>query len=402
VRPRGVLELRALPFGPAGGEAGVGWAERERWFALEPSTLAALPCGFMGDETTPFERAARRGARSGRGCAVVVPRPACPSTLHAPIEDLLLIHGPAVVAAVQPGVVQPRVHALQVLTAIFEGYDRLIQPAEQCALSAAEQECFFAFVDRQSHDLLLYESAGKVDKRGGGPLVRRAAAGGAGGAPPRVGVWQLLLLEGAMPFRSARRNSRVPKLLPHRLFPEARHALWLDSKLELHMPPSALVTRLLGGGVVFAALRNFRRDHIQEERDWIWRHKCEQKVERCDALIRQWRAYADEQEAPAWEARTAAIEGCLLLQDLRAPLANLIFCSWWNEYVRYGERDQLALAYVLLRLGLTREDGTTAPAIRLLPRSMHYLQKPSQRELHIVKKLGHRDGSRKVPGGVRV
>ena len=299
-------------------------------------------------------------------------------------------------------------HALQVLTAIFEGYDRLIQPAEQCALSAAEQECFFAFVDRQSHDLLLYESAGKVDKRGGGPLVRRAAAGGAagaggaGGAPPRVGVWQLLLLEGAMPFRSARRNSRVPKLLPHRLFPEARHALWLDSKLELHMPPSALVTRLLGGGVVFAALRNFRRDHIQEERDWIWRHKCEQKVERCDALIRQWSAYADEQEAPAWEARTAAIEGCLLLQDLRAPLANLIFCSWWNEYVRYGERDQLALAYVLLRLGLTREGGTTAPAIRLLPRSMHYLQKPLQRELHIVKKLGHRDGSRKVPAGVRV
>ena len=33
-------------------------------------------------------------------------------------------------------VVQPRVHALQVLTAIFEGYDRLIQPSEQCALSA--------------------------------------------------------------------------------------------------------------------------------------------------------------------------------------------------------------------------------------------------------------------------
>ena len=32
-------------------------------------------------------------------------------------------------------------------------------------------------------------------------------------------------------------------------------------------------------------------------------------------------------------------------------LANLTLCSWWNEYVRYGERDQLALAYVLLRRG---------------------------------------------------
>ena len=348
---------------------------------------------------------ARHGAARAAGAAVLWWCSGQRAFIHAPLEDHLQIHGTAVVVAVRPGIVQPRNHALQVLTAIFEGYDRLIQPSEQCALSAAEQDCFFAFVDRQSHDLLLHESAGKLDKRGGRPLVRRAAAGatgGAGGAPPRVGVWQLLLLEGEMPFRSARRNSRVPKLLPHRLFPEARHALWLDSKLQLHIPPSTLVTKLLGGGVVFAALRNFRRDHIEEERDWIWRHKCEQKVEGCDALIRQWTAYADEQETPGWQARTAAIEGCLLLQDLRAPLANLIFCSWWNEYVRYGERDQLALAYVLLRLGLTREDGTTAPAIRLLPRSMHYLQKPSLRELYIVKKLGHRAGSRKVPAGVRV
>ena len=67
MRPRGVLELRALPFGPAGGEAGVGWAERERWFALEPSTLAALPCGFMGDETT--RSSARHGAARAAGAA---------------------------------------------------------------------------------------------------------------------------------------------------------------------------------------------------------------------------------------------------------------------------------------------------------------------------------------------
>ena len=77
-------------------------------------------------------------------------------------------------------------------------------------------------------------------------------------------------------------------------------------------------------------------------------------------------------------------------------------CSWWNEYVRYGERDQLALAYVLMRLGLTREGGETAPTVRLLPRTMHYLQKPSRREAHLVTKLGHRDGSRKIPSGVHL
>ena len=146
------------------------------------------------------------------------------------------------------------------------------------------------------------------------------------------------------------------------------------ARLEAAAPPDAprLAARFLRDGVVFAALRNFRRDHIQEERDWIWRHKCKEDVETCADLIRQWAAYVDEQPRPDWEVSTSALEGCLLLQDLQAPLAQLIFCNWWNEYVRYGERDQLALSYVLLRMGLTHEGGATtrgatAPTLDALP-----------------------------------
>ena len=303
--------------GEASEGAGASSEEREGWFGLEAATLAALPCGVEtavkrrscgteGEEadggggacrataSSPFEEAARKGARGGRGCDVIV------------------------------------------LTAIFEGYDRLIQPSEQCALSAAERDCFFAFVDKQSHDLLLYENAGRVAKDEA-PLVRRAKDG----APPRVGVWQLLLVSGVLPFRSSRRNSRIPKLLPHRLFPEARRALWLDSKLQLHVPPSQLAARFLSGGVVFAALRNFRRDHIEEERDWIWRHKCGQKVEECADLIRQWAAYNEEQTEPGWEARTSAIEGCLLLQDLQVcaatPPLRTVLCAHLGT-LRRGRR----------------------------------------------------------------
>ena len=348
--------------GFSGAASGLSDAARDGALALAAAPLSRpLPCGCMAPHASPFERAAQRVAKGAAACDTVV------------------------------------------LTSIFEGYDRLIQPSDRCLakLTAAERECFFAFVDRQSYDLLLYEGQPKG-------LVRRGGGGGGGGdgaAPPRVGVWQLLLLEGTMPYPSSpRRNSRVPKLLAHRLFAAsgARHALWLDSKLQLHLTPTSLAARFLRDGVVFAALRNFRRDHIQEERDWIWRHKCKEDVETCADLIRQWAAYVDEQPRPDWEASTSALEGCLLLQDLQAPLAQLIFCNWWNEYVRYGERDQLALSYVLLRMGLTHEGGATAPAVRLLPRSMHYLQKPSARELHIVTKLGHRDGSRKVPPGISV
>ena len=67
---------------------------------------------------------------------------------------------------------------------------------------------------------------------------------------------------------------QVPKMLAARLFPKARYVLWLDSKLQLHAPPATLRQRFLptGGGVVFAAYRNLKRDHIDEERDCAQPH----------------------------------------------------------------------------------------------------------------------------------
>ena len=152
---------------------------------------------------------------------------------------------------------------------------------------------------------------------------------------------------------------------------------------------------LTSRGAVFAALRNFRRDHIDEERDWILRHKCKNDVSRCEWLVRQWATYEAEAEA-GWERRTVAIEGSMLLHDARSPLAQAIFCNWFNEYITFSERDQIAVAYVLLRMGLTAEGGKTAKEVNLLGRSLHYLQSPAAKELELVKKVGHRSGSRKA------
>ena len=143
------------------------------------------------------------------------------------------------------------------LTSIFEAYDKLVQPKEDVQLSDAERRCFFALVDRPSYTLLLHENGVTPPAASRPPSSLREL--------PVVGVWRLLLLDGPLPFDSARRNSRVPKLLTHRLFPppsRATKALWLDSKLQLHIPPAQLAARFLSGGVVFAALRNFRRDQL--------------------------------------------------------------------------------------------------------------------------------------------
>ena len=107
-----------------------------------------------------------------------------------------------------------------------------------------------------------------------------------------------------------------------RLVSPRRFALWVDSKLVLQQSPAALRRRFFGSRAaapdhdapVFAAFRNLRRDHIDEERDWVWHHKCAEDVGRCEDLVDQWTTYEAEQAEPRWTVSTVAIEGSLLLQ----------------------------------------------------------------------------------------
>ena len=56
----------------------------------------------------------------------------------------------------------------------------------------------------------------------------------------------------------------------------------------------------------------------------------------------------------------------------------------------------MAMAYVLHRMGLTAKGKNASSAVRLIGHEYHYLTKPSRRPLTLVKKLGHRQGSRDI------
>ena len=76
--------------------------------------------------------------------------------------------------------------------------------------------------------------------------------------------------------------------------------------------------------------------------------------------------YRHEQSHSAgWEANTAVIEGALLLLDLRSAATHCLLCAWFNEYVRFGERDQLSFSYVL-------HVQRPAARVHLLPRRLHW------------------------------
>eukprot|EP00908_Phaeocystis_cordata_P004195 Transcript_14580.p2 GENE.Transcript_14580~~Transcript_14580.p2 ORF type:complete len:212 (-),score=91.87 Transcript_14580:53-688(-) len=179
-------------------------------------------------------------------------------------------------------------------------------------------------------------------------------------------------------------------MLPHRLFPKAHFALWVDGKLQLRLSPDEAVRRfLLEPRADFAALRNLRRDTLAQEHSWVIELLCRQgappaKREACAAAQAQWRRYEAEQappeEPPAASSsggataaagprrllgRAPVIEGAFYVADLRAAATHCLLCAWFNEYARFSERDQLSFAYVAAAL---------APAVRvhLIPRRLHW------------------------------
>ena len=69
-----------------------------------------------------------------------------------------------------------------------------------------------------------------------------------------------------------------------------------------------------------------------------------------DAILRQMERY----EGEGFPRRFGMREATVIVSDLRNPLASNLLAAWWEEYVASGSgRDQLALPYVLWKMGLT-------------------------------------------------
>ena len=188
--------------------------------------------------------------------------------------------------------------------------------------------------------------------------------------------------------------------------------------LALHPPRSTLRPRqvrrfLLEPQADLAALRNLRRDTIAQEYSWVVDLLCKPgappgRREACAAAKAQWRGYELEQAAAGggWAARAPVIEvslpalptslpepaihleqlcrtatpppapaaqppscaplqGAFYVADLRSAATHCLLCAWFNEYVRFSERDQLSFAYVAMSLA-------AATRVHLIPRRLHW------------------------------
>ncbi|KAB5512610.1 hypothetical protein DKX38_029638 [Salix brachista] len=166
-----------------------------------------------------------------------------------------------------------------------------------------------------------------------------------------IGLWKIVVVKN-LPYDDMRRVGKVPKLLPHRLFPSARYSIWLDSKLRLQVDPLLVLEYFLWRkGFEFAISKHYDRHCVWEEVD---QNKRLNKYNHT-AIDQQFASYKSDGlkrfnvSDPNKLLPSNVPEGSFIVRA-HTPMSNLFSCLWFNEVDRFTPRDQLSFAFTYQKL----------------------------------------------------
>jgi len=142
-------------------------------------------------------------------------------------------------------------------------------------------------------------------------------------------------------FTSSRRNSRIPKLLPHK-YSDSEYTIWIDANVRLLITPEELVERYLKNHDI-ATFKHPVRNCIYSEA-----MECaKRKLDNPEAIIEQARAYEIDHYP-----KGNGLGECMMIIRRNTPKVERFNNTWWAEYCRYSVRDQISFMYSLDKVGL--------------------------------------------------
>ncbi|WOL16422.1 hypothetical protein Cni_G25209 [Canna indica] len=223
-----------------------------------------------------------------------------------------------------------------VSTCAFGGGDNLYQPIGMTEASL-KKVCYVAFWDEIT--LAAQEKEGKVI-----------------GENHMIGKWRIVVVKD-LPFSDQRLNGKIPKMLSHRLFPEARYSIWVDSKSQFRRDPIGVLEALLWrtNSVLAISEHGARSSLYDEAKAVVKKHKA--TPEEVEIQLRQYRLDGIPDDK-SLNGKKALAEASVIVRE-HTPSTNTFMCLWFNEVVRFTSRDQLSFPYVLRRLKL--------PGINMFP-----------------------------------
>lgn len=142
-------------------------------------------------------------------------------------------------------------------------------------------------------------------------------------------------------FTDPRRNSRVPKLLPHQ-FVDTEYSLWIDGNCSLLQAPEVLINRYLKDHDL-AVFKHPKRDCIYGEAT-----KCAlAKLDDPEVIIGQVSKY--EQEG---YAKNKGLCECMFILRRHTAKVEAFNNAWFAEWTRHSVRDQISFMYAVEKVGL--------------------------------------------------
>ncbi|XP_041010513.1 probable hexosyltransferase MUCI70 [Juglans microcarpa x Juglans regia] len=214
-----------------------------------------------------------------------------------------------------------------VSTCAFGGGDDLYQPIGMSETSL-RKVCYVAFWDEIT----------RITQDSEGHII---------GEDRMIGKWRIVVVR-QLPFMDQRLNGKVPKMLGHRLFPQARYSIWVDSKSQFRRDPLGVLEALLWRtNSVLAISEHGARSSIYDEgKAVVKKHKA--APEEVEVQLSQYHhdGFPDEKR---FNGKKALAEASVIVRE-HTPLTNLFMCLWFNEVVRFTSRDQLSFPYVLRQL----------------------------------------------------
>ncbi|CAH1422208.1 unnamed protein product [Lactuca virosa] len=177
-----------------------------------------------------------------------------------------------------------------------------------------------------------------------------------------------------LPFRDQRLNGKIPKMLAHRLFPNARYSIWVDSKSQFRRDPLGVFESLLWRSKsVFAISEHGARSSVYDEAKAVVK-KNKATPEEVEIQITQYILDGLPQDK-RFNGKKALNEASVIVRE-HTSVTNLFMCLWFNEVVRFTSRDQLSFPYVLWRVKVLKNINMFPVCIRKdLVNSMGHLRK---------------------------
>lgn len=240
-----------------------------------------------------------------------------------------------------------------VSTCAFGGGDDLYQPIGMSEASL-NKVCYVAFWD-------------EITLKAQELVERRIGENGF------IGKWRVVVVRD-LPFADQRLNGKIPKMLSHRLFPQAKYSIWVDSKSQFRRDPLGVLEALLWRpNAVLAISEHGARSSVYDEAKAVVR-KNKAKPEEVEVQLSQYRKDGLPEDK-RFDGKKALCEASVIVRK-HTSLTNLLMCIWFNEVVRFTSRDQLSFPYVLWRLKAFKNVNTFPVCTRKdLVNSMGHIRK---------------------------